>query len=251
MSGDTQVSRMVIVTGGTRGIGRAIVSRLHGDGYGVLFTHSNSDGDAAEVEAALDRAGQPCRGLRIDVARADAAGTIFDAAEALGDVVGLVNNAGVTGRIGPFAELEDETLERVVAVNLLAPARLCREAARRWAGRTTRSTIVNISSIAARTGSPGEYVAYAATKAGLEAMTVGLARELAASNIHVNAVAPGTVDTSIHARAGRPGRAQEVAARVPLRRAGRAEEVAAAVKWLMSVDASYVTGSVVEVTGGL
>lgn len=203
------------------------------------------------LQAALDPSARSCRALRLDVTAADAAPRLFDAAEALGPVAALVNNAGVTGRLGPIEALDDADLERILAVNLAAPVRLCREAARRWRGRQARSDIVNISSVAARTGSPGEYVAYAASKAALEALTVGLARELAPHRIHVNAVAPGTIDTTIHARAGEPGRAARVAARIPMQRPGQPEEVAAAVTWLLSAQASYVTGSVLAVTGGL
>jgi NAD(P)-dependent dehydrogenase (short-subunit alcohol dehydrogenase family) len=242
---------IAIVTGGTRGIGRHIVKRLHADGYGILFTHSNSDRDAQTLVEELDGAGPACCGLRVDVSSSDAARRIFDKAESLGSVTGLVNNAGVTGSLGTLADLADSELERVIAVNLAAPIRLCREAAIRWSGRGYRSTIVNISSIAARTGSPNEYVAYAATKAALETFTLGLAKELASCGIYVNAVAPGTIDTTIHARAGEPGRAQRVAERVPLKRPGRPEEVAEAVAWLLSGKASYTTGSVLGVTGGL
>src|SRR5690606_32094424 len=142
-------------------------------------------------------------------------------AEALGHVAVLVNNAGVTGRLGPIDALADDALRRVVDTNLVAPVRLCREAARRWQGRDAPSHIVNITSVAARTGSPGEYVAYAATKAALDALTVGLARELAPQRIHVNAVSPGTIDTTIHARAGEPDRAARVAERIPMRRPGQ------------------------------
>jgi len=242
---------VVIVTGGSRGIGRSIVQRLHADGYAVLFTHSSSDDDAASLVASLDPERRTCRALRQEVTAMDAAPLLFEAAEAMGQVTALVNNAGVTGPLGPIQALQDADLDRIVAVNLLAPVRLCREAARRWRGRESRSSIVNISSIAARTGSPGEYVAYAATKAAIETLTVGLARELAADRIHVNAVAPGTIDTTIHARAGEPGRAARVAARIPLQRPGQPEEIADAVAWLLSDRATYVTGSVVAVTGGL
>ena len=242
---------IAIVTGGTRGIGRCITQRLHRDGFGLLVVHSDSDQDAAGLEAELHRDDRPLRALRIDLADPAAPAAIFDAAEALGTLTVLVNNAGVTGRIGPIQSLADDALQRIVEVNLVAPVRLCREAARRWQGRRAPSHIVNIGSVAARTGSPGEYVAYAATKAALDTLTIGLARELAHDRIHVNAVSPGTIDTGIHARAGEPGRAARVAGRIPMRRPGQPEEIANAVAWLVSGEASYVTGSVIEVAGGL
>lgn len=244
---------IVIVTGGTRGIGRSTVRRLCDDGFGVVFTHSSSDAEAETLEAELGRSGALARGVRLDVTEEDAPERLFELAESVGEVAGLVNNAGVTGRIGPFTDLTDADLRRVVEVNLVAPVRLCREAARRWTAGTpaTRPAIVNVSSIAARTGSPNEYVAYAATKAAVETLTVGLARELAPAGIRVNAVSPGTIDTTIHARAGEPGRAQRVAARIPMGRPGRPEEIADAVVWLLSDRASYVTGTVLDVGGGL
>ncbi|MBF8185043.1 SDR family oxidoreductase [Nonomuraea sp. K274] len=237
---------IVIVTGGSRGIGRSIVERLCADGIGVLFTHSSSDEEARELS---ERLGPLVHGVRMDVTEKDGAGRLFDLAESLGEVSGLVNNAGVTGRLGPFAALSDDDLRRVVDVNLVAPLRLCREAARRWAGRSG-SSIVTVSSVAARTGSPGEYVAYAATKAAVETMTVGLAKELA-PGVRVNAVSPGTIETTIHARAGEPGRAWRVAERIPMGRPGKPEEIAEAVAWLLSDKASYVTGAVLDVSGGL
>lgn len=242
---------IVIVTGGTRGIGRCIVQRLHADGYGVLFTHSASDEDARNLESALDRAEAPCRSMRIDVTSEEAPARIFDTAESLGNVTGLINNAGVTSRLGELRELTDADLHRLLAVNLVAPVRLCREAARRWSAGQPEASIINISSIAARTGSPNEYVAYAAAKAAVETLSIGLAKELAPRGVRVNAVSPGTIDTSIHARSGEPGRAQRVAERIPLKRPGRPEEIAEAVAWLMSGKASYVTGTVLSVTGGL
>lgn len=242
---------VIIVTGGTRGIGKCIVERLHQDGYAILFTHSNSDGPAGDLVRALDRPDRPCLGLKADANVGNIEKAIFDEAESLGRVVGLVNNAGITGRISKLAALDDQALANIIAINLVAPIRLCREAALRWAGRSARSSIVNISSVAARTGSPNEYVAYAATKAALETLSIGLAKELAPDNIYVNAVSPGTVDTTIHALAGEPGRAQRVAKNIPLGRPGQPEEIADAVAWLLSDKSTYVTGTVINVAGGL
>jgi NAD(P)-dependent dehydrogenase (short-subunit alcohol dehydrogenase family) len=242
---------VVIVTGGTRGIGRSTVERLCADGFAVVFTHSNSDDDARALEESLARAGAEARGVRLDVTEDSAPRRLFDLAESHGPVTGLVNNAGVTGRIGPFVELTDADLRRVVDVDLVGPVRLCREAARRWSSRAVGAAIVNVSSVAARTGSPHEYVAYAATKAALETLSVGLAKELAPAGIRVNAVSPGTIDTTIHARAGEPGRAQRVAAHIPLGRPGRPEEIADVISWLLSDTSSYVTGAVVNASGGL
>ncbi|MFG2077962.1 SDR family NAD(P)-dependent oxidoreductase [Nonomuraea maritima] len=237
---------VVIVTGGSRGIGRSVVERLYADGVGVLFTHSGSDEEARELCESL---GPLVRGVRLDVTDDDAPERLFDLAESMGEVSGLVNNAGVTSRIGPLAALGDDDLRRLVDVNLVAPVRLCREAARRWTGTSGRS-IVTVSSVAARTGSPGEYVAYAATKAAVDTMTLGLAKELA-PGVRVNAVSPGTIDTTIHARSGEPGRAWRVAERIPLGRPGQPDEIAEAVVWLLSEKASYVTGTVLDVAGGL
>lgn len=241
------VAPVAIVTGGTRGIGRAVVERLHQDGHAVLFTHSASPADAAQLVAGLG-APPTVAALQVDVSERHAAETIVDAARAMGPLRVLVNNAGVTGPLGELVDLTDESLDRVLAVNLAAPARLIRQALRRHDSGPL--AIVNISSVAARTGSPGDYVVYAATKAGLEALTIGVAKEVAARGVRVNAVAPGFIDTTIHARAGEAGRAFRLGAATPMRRPGTVDEVAAAVAWLVTDEASYVTGEVVNVTGG-
>jgi NAD(P)-dependent dehydrogenase (short-subunit alcohol dehydrogenase family) len=188
--------------------------------------------------------------VRLDITDVDAPSRLFDIAEARGQVTALVNNAGVTGPLGPLTALDDDALRRTVEVNVVAAVRLCREAARRWQSAPhDRRDIVNVSSVAARTGSPGEYVVYAASKAALDTFTVGLAKELGPSGIHVNSVRAGTTNTTIHARAGDADRPRRVAERIPVGRVAEPDEIAAAVVWLLS--AGYVTGAVLDVTGGV
>lgn len=244
---------VALVTGGSRGIGRAIVSRLARRGHAVLFTYTSDEAGAAETVAEASATGAEVRALRCDVTDPDAPNRMLTAAEELGELVSVVNNAGVTGPIGPLATVTDATVAQVVDVNLVATLRVCREVVRRWNGRVARDdrSIVNVTSIAARTGAPGEYVWYAASKAGVEALTVGLAKEVAGAGIRVNAVSPGTTDTTIHARAGRPDRAREVGARTPLGRPATPDEIATAVEWLTTTDAGYVTGTVLDVAGGV
>ncbi len=245
-------SGVVIVTGGSRGIGAAIARRAGRDGYAVCISYSRdaAGADALVRDVAAD--GGQAVAVRADVADADAVGRMFDEAErAFGAVTGLVNNAGITGRLGRFRDLDDETLRRTVEVNLIGTMACTREAIRRWEQRGLRGAIVNISSIAATLGAAGEYVHYAATKAAVEAFTVGLAREIAASGTRVNAVSPGTVNTGIHAAAGDPERPARVAPRIPMGRVGEPDEIANAVLWLLSREASYVTGAVLRVAGGL
>ncbi len=243
----TPPAPVAVVTGGSRGIGRAIVERLHDAGFAVLFTHSRSPAEAGEVVSALG-ARPAVAALQVDVADDTAPAHILDAAAELGPVRALVNNAAITGTLGPLTALGDADLRRLIGVDLEAPIRLTREAIRRHDSGPL--SVVTISSIAARSGSPGEYVVYASIKAALETFTVGVAKEVAASGIRVNAVAPGFVDTTIHARAGEPGRAFRLGATTPMGRPGTADEVAAAVAWLISDDARYVTGETIRVTGG-
>lgn len=244
---------VTIVTGGSRGIGRAVVQRMTRLGHAVVFTYTGDEEGAERVLAAAAETGSTVLPLRCDVTRPDAPARIMDAADELGEATVLVNNAGITGPIGPLRTVSDDDIALVLDVNLGATIRMCREAVRRWSERPARGDrcIVNISSVAARTGAPGEYVWYAASKAGVEALTVGLAKEVAGEGIRVNAVSPGTTATTIHARAGRPHRAEEAGARIPLGRAGSPDEIAAAVAWLTTGDAGYATGAVLPVAGGV
>lgn len=242
----------LLVTGGTRGIGAAIARRAATLGYTVCVTYRNDDDAAAELLRQLKAGNTPCMAIKGDVAEPDFAERAFAEAEAsLGPITALVNNAGITGRIGAFVDTTPETLQAILAVNLLGAMLMCQAALRRWQPAGIRGSIVNISSIASTLGAPHEYVGYAASKAGVEALTVGLAKEVASTGIRVNAVAPGTVYTDIHATAGEPGRPQRVVSRVPMARIGEPDEIANAVTWLLSEEASYTTGAVLRVSGGL
>jgi NAD(P)-dependent dehydrogenase (short-subunit alcohol dehydrogenase family) len=243
---------VVIVTGGSRGIGAAICKAAAAAGYGVCLSYVENATAAEAVCAAIAAAGGEAVAVRGDVADPAFAGRLFDAAaERLGPATALVNNAGVTGRLAPFREAALETMRRVLDVNLLGTMVCAQEAVRRWAETGTAGRIVNLSSIAATLGAPNEYVVYAATKAGVETFTLGLAKEVAALGIRVNAVAPGTIYTDIHATAGEPGRPARVVSRVPMGRIGEPEEIAEAVVWLLGDKASYVTGTVLRVSGGV
>ncbi|WP_200860751.1 SDR family NAD(P)-dependent oxidoreductase [Kocuria palustris] len=209
---------MAIVTGGSRGIGAAVVRRLAAAGHHVLLVYSQDDHDAAVTAEHCTTETAKVVPYKCDIAAPGSAEVVFDGAAQLGVPVILVNNAGVTGRTSSLADSDADAISHAVDVDLTATILLCREAVIRWtdAGRARQRSIVNLSSVAAKTESPGEYVWYAAAKAGVNALTVGLAVEAAPHGIRVNAVSPGTTVTTIHARAGRPDRATEVRARSPM-----------------------------------
>lgn len=243
---------VLLVTGGGRGIGAAVVRRAARAGIATAFSYQADETAARALVSEVESAGSRALAIRQDVAEGDAVPRLFDAAEGrLGPVSMLVNNAGITGRIGSFADASADTLRQVAQVNLLGTMFMAQEAIRRWRARDVKGRMVNISSIAATFGAPGEYVHYAATKAGVEALTIGLGKEVAPHGIRINAVAPGTVHTDIHAAAGEPDRPARVVSRIPSGRVGEPDEVAAAVLWLLSDEASYVNATVLRVSGGL
>lgn len=243
---------LTLITGGTRGIGAAIAERLAADGHDLVLAY-RADADSAErAVAAVRAAGVRAEAVRADVTRPGDVDALFSAAATIGTLTGVVNNAGATYEFAPLAQTPVESIERTIAVNLTAPLLIAR------AGVLAMSTeyggaggvIVNISSGAATIGSPGEYVHYAAAKAGLDTMTRGLGLEVAAQGIRVVGVAPGLIDTDLHATTGDPERVARMAPQIPLGRAGAPSEIAGAVAWLMSEEAGYVTATTLRVAGG-
>ncbi|MGW0518584.1 SDR family oxidoreductase [Crossiella sp. NPDC003009] len=245
---------VTVITGGGRGIGAATARKLAADGHRVAISYVQASGPAEELAREIVTAGGHCLCVRADTTvRADV-DRLFDlAGQELGVVTGLVNNAGITGPLGRLAELSEETLRRVVEVNVVGYLLCAQRAARQMATSAggVGGAIVNISSAAATLGSPNEYVHYAATKGAVDSMTVGLAKELAADGIRVNAVAPGIIQTEIHAAMGDADRPWRLADRIPAGRPGEPEEIAAAVAWLLAPESSFTTGAVVRVAGGL
>ena len=245
---------LTLVTGGSRGIGAATVLQLAREGHDVVLSYVSDADAAARTVAAATELGAHGIAVRADVSRDQDVKSLFDAvAQQMGMLTGLVNNAGLTSHLGDLADTPVEVIRRVIEVNFLGTVLCARQAVRcmstRHGGRG--GAIVNISSGAATLGAPHEYVHYAGAKAAVEAMTVGLSKEVAEEGIRVNAVAPGLVDTDIHAGAGDPGRPARIVARVPLGRVARPEEVAPAIAWLLGPAAGYVTGAVLRVAGGL
>ena len=237
--------QITVVTGGSRGIGAATCERLAADGHDIALNYRSDAGAAEAVAGKVRAAGRRCVTVHGDTASEDDVAALFDAAAELGPVTGLVNNAGITGPTGNLVDLDAEGMRRAIDVNVLGVLLCCKRAARDMAGRG--GAIVNVSSAAATLGGAGEYVHYAASKAGVDAITIGLSKELGPDGIRVNSVSPGVVWTEIHADPQRPAR---VAKQVPLGRAGDPPEIAAAIAWLLSPDASYTNGTILRVSGG-
>jgi NAD(P)-dependent dehydrogenase (short-subunit alcohol dehydrogenase family) len=247
-------SGLIVVTGGSRGIGAAICRRLAADGYAIAVNYA-ADAKAGEATvAAIEKAGGRAQAFQADVADPAALAGLFDkATKALGPLAGLVNNAGVGGRFARVEEQDAEALTRLFAVNVTATILACKEAVLRMStqhgGRG--GAIVNISSIAARNGGRPRLVPYAATKGAIESFTRGLANEVGPDGIRVNAVAPGMIETDLsQPLLSQAAARQEIEAMTPLRRIGAPDEIAEAVAWLISPAARFVTGAVLTVSGG-
>jgi NAD(P)-dependent dehydrogenase (short-subunit alcohol dehydrogenase family) len=245
--------RNLIITGASRGIGAATARHAAAQGFRVCVNYVSNEAAAHDVVRDIESAGGYAVAVRADVSQPEEVSRLFaQASHALGPITHLVNNAGVPGTIGRVEALEASVLRRTFEVNVYASI-FCAQAFVRTA--STRlgglgGAIVNVSSMASRTGSPNELVHYAAAKAALEAFNYGFAAEVATEGIRVNAVACGLIETDIHAEAGDASRLTRYASRMPMQRAGQPLEVAQAIVWLLSAEASYITGAVLPVAGG-
>ena len=248
------MSEIVIITGASRGIGAATARLLGAKGFSVVVNYSNSEAAALEVVADVERAGGRAIAVKGDVGtEADVVHLFEETKRVFGTPTGLVNNAGIVGsRKRRIEDMDVAIMTEVMRINVIGALLCAREAAKCMSTRHggTGGVIVNVSSAASRLGSPNEFVDYAAAKGAVDSMTIGLAKELATEGIRVNAVRPGLIYTDIHASAGDPGRVDRVKAGVPMQRGGTAEEVAEAILWLASPESAYVTGTLLDVTGG-
>jgi NAD(P)-dependent dehydrogenase (short-subunit alcohol dehydrogenase family) len=243
----------LIVTGASRGIGAAVAMLAGARGWQVAVNFSSGEQEANGVAAKIVAAGGRALAIQADVSREEDIVHMFATAERkLGPIKGLVNNAAITGGFARVEEVSAAAIQQVFSINVAGAILCAREAVRRMSTKRGGSggVIVNISSRAAHTGSPGEWVHYAASKGAIDSFTIGLAREVATEGIRVNAVAPGLVETGLHAANGEPGRLQRLMPSIPMQRAGQPHEVAEAVLWLLSSAASYTTGAILEVGGG-
>ena len=247
------MNKVLLITGASRGIGAATARLAASRGYSVCVNYQHNREAADAVVNAIEQAGGTALAVAADVGvEADVERLFATCSAALGPLAGLVNNAGILETQMRVEAMDAARLHRIFATNAIGSFLCAREAVRRMSTRHGGSggAIVNVSSGAARLGSPGEYVDYAASKGAIDTLTIGLAQEVAAEGIRVNAVRPGFIYTGMHASGGEPDRVDRVKALVPMKRGGTADEVARAILWLLSDEASFSTGTFIDVTGG-
>jgi NAD(P)-dependent dehydrogenase (short-subunit alcohol dehydrogenase family) len=244
--------KVVIITGGSRGIGRAAALKAAAGGFKVAIGYASNEAAAREVVTSIEATNGRAIAVKCDVGSEADILALFQAADDFGPLGGLVNNAGI---VGPSIRVEDMTAERItrmMTINITGSFLCAREAVKRMSTRHGGhgGVIVNVSSVAARLGAPNTYVDYAASKGAIDTFTVGLAKEVAAEGIRVVGIRPGLIDTEIHASGGEPDRAHRLAPEVPMKRIGTSDEIANAIVWLLSDEASYVTSTTLDVSGG-
>lgn len=247
------MSGLVLITGASRGIGAATALLAAGQGYAVAVNYAHNSLAADEVVRQIRQSGGQAMTVQADVAIEAQVVAMFAKIDAkFGPLTALVNNAGVVDQTTRVDAITQARLQRMFAVNVFGTFTCAREAVKRMSTRYGGSggAIVNVSSVAARLGSPGQYVDYAAAKGAIDTFTMGLAKEVAAEGIRVNAVRPGIIETEIHASGGLPHRARDMTPQVPMQRAGTAHEVAEAIVWLLGASSGYTTGALLDVTGG-
>ncbi|WP_017893866.1 SDR family oxidoreductase [Serratia sp. S4] len=247
------MTKVALVTGASRGIGRATALLLARQGYAVGVNYLQNEAAAQQVVAEIESLGGRALALRADIGDESQVVAMFSQLDAtLGPIEALVNNAGILFQQSSIEQLTAERINKVLSTNVTGYFLCCRETVKRMAHRHggQGGAIVNVSSAAARLGAPGEYIDYAASKGAVDTLTTGLALEVAAQGIRVNAVRPGLIYTEMHASGGEPGRVDRVKSSLPMQRGGTPEEVAEIIAWLLSDAASYVTGSFIEAAGG-
>lgn len=250
----TTTNPIALITGAGRGIGAATARLLAKEGYFVCINYRSDVESARALALSIGDTGGRCQVIQADVSQEGDVVRLFQTIDRLqGTLRVLVNNAGILKTQMRLEEMTAERINQVLATNVTGPFLCCREAVKRMSHRHGGSggSIVNVSSAAARTGSPNEYVDYAASKGALDSMTRGLSLEVAAEGIRVNGVRPGLIHTDIHADGGEPGRVARLRERIPMQRGGEPEEIAEAILWLVSDRSSYCTGSVIDLAGGL
>ena len=244
---------VLIVTGGSRGIGAATALIAGRNGYAVCVNYLKNEEAAEKIVNEINSNGGRAIAVCADISLEEEVVDLFQTVDVqLGTVSALVNNAGILETQMRIADMDAARLNRVFLTNIAGPFLCAREAVKRMSRKNggNGGAIVNVSSAAARLGSPGEYVDYAASKGAIDTFTIGLAREVAEEGIRVNAVRPGIIDTDIHASGGEPGRVDRIKGTIPMKRGGSPEEVAGAIMWLLSVESSYTTGALLDVSGG-
>jgi NAD(P)-dependent dehydrogenase (short-subunit alcohol dehydrogenase family) len=244
--------RVAIITGGSRGIGRATAIAAAARGFRICVGYASNEAAAREVVAAIEAKNGKAIAVKCDVSRESDILALFKAADEFGTLGALINNAGIVGRTSRVDEMSAERISQMMAVNVTGSILCAREAVKRMSTRHggKGGVIVNLSSVAAKLGSPNTYVDYAASKGAIDSFTIGLGHEVAGEGIRVAAIRPGLIDTDIHASGGEPDRAHKLSHMVPMKRVGTADEIANAIVWLMSDEASYVTSAILDVSGG-